>query len=138
MDLEPGKPVFLEELVHAADAHVGRTVRVTGTLHSYVPARDCAMLVDGQNLLAIDTQLLGVQQYHVGQTYQLIGVVTRVEEGGAAPAAEQPLPEDTQCAAGIALRARVVKDADGLDMAIYRRAVHALRRLLDGPPQPPQ
>ncbi|KAJ2712189.1 hypothetical protein H4R19_002883 [Coemansia spiralis] len=130
MDLEPGRPVFLEELVRAPAAHVGQTVRVTGTLHSYTPALDRAMLVDGPHLLAIDTQLLGVQQYHVGQTYQLIGVVAGVE---ADEDTEQPLPEDAQCAAGIALRARVVKDVDGLDMAIYRRAVHALRRFLDGP-----
>ncbi|KAJ2777364.1 hypothetical protein H4R18_005195 [Coemansia javaensis] len=136
MYLEPGRPVFLDELVAEPARHVGQTVRVTGTLHSYSPALDRAALVDGQYLLGVDTRLLGVRQYHVGQTYQLIGVVAAADgDGGDGPVPPDQLPEDARWAPQIALQARVAKEADGLDMAIYRKSVHALRRFLGTEPQ---
>ncbi|KAJ2336090.1 hypothetical protein GGI00_001025 [Coemansia sp. RSA 2681] len=129
MELEPGTPVFLEELVARPLHFVGRTVRVTGTLHSYSPKTDRAALVDGQSLLLVDTKLLGVHQYHIGQTYQLIGVVVAsAQEGGEEP--PKDLLEDVRYSLDIVLQARVVREVDGLDMAIYRKAVAMLRAFL--------
>ncbi|KAJ2451833.1 hypothetical protein EV183_003361 [Coemansia sp. RSA 2336] len=128
MDLEPGRPAFLEELVQAPSQHVGKTVRVTGTLHSYNPTTDRAELVDGQYLLIIDTQLLGIQQYHNGQTYQLIGTIASTSENEVAQ--PEHLFDDAQFSLEIVLRARVLKLADGLDMAVYRKSVDALRQLI--------
>ncbi|KAJ2819413.1 hypothetical protein IWW50_005465 [Coemansia erecta] len=127
MDLEPGRPVFLDELVQHPHEHTGKTVRVTGTLYAYSPTRDRAELVDGQFVLVIDTQLLGVQQYHVGQTYQLIGEIISVSKDEA----PEDLFDDARYSMEIALQARVGKSVDGLDMAVYRESVRAMRRLLD-------
>ncbi|KAJ1859069.1 hypothetical protein GGH12_000917 [Coemansia sp. RSA 1822] len=126
MDLEPGRPVFLDELVQQPQLHTGKTVRVTGTLHAYSPVTDRAELVDGQYLLIVDTQLLGVQQYHVGQTYQLIGEIDSV-----ADQAPESLFDDAKFSLEIVLRARVGKSVDGLDMAVYKKSVHAVRKFLD-------
>ncbi|KAJ2879009.1 hypothetical protein FB639_003208, partial [Coemansia asiatica] len=60
MDLVAGKPVFLEEIVASESAFNGQSVRVTGTLHSYSPALESAVLVEGQSALIVDTKLLGV------------------------------------------------------------------------------
>ncbi|KAJ1840265.1 hypothetical protein H4S02_004209 [Coemansia sp. RSA 2611] len=129
MDLESGRPVFLEELVQQPAQSVGKTVRVAGTLHAYSPATDRAELVDGQYLLIVDTQLLGVRQYHVGQTYQLIGTIAGAAAGELKPPAD--LFDDAQYSLDIVLSARVVKAVDGLDMAVYRKAVHAVRQFLE-------
>ncbi|KAJ1776214.1 hypothetical protein LPJ54_003220 [Coemansia sp. RSA 1824] len=126
MDLEPGRPVFLDELVQQPQLHTGKTVRVTGTLHAYSPVTDRAELVDGQYLLIVDTQLLGVQQYHVGQTYQLIGEIDSVMDQ-----VPESLFDDAKFSQQIVLRARVGKSVDGLDMAVYKKSVHAVRKFLD-------
>ncbi|KAJ1729730.1 hypothetical protein LPJ72_004821 [Coemansia sp. Benny D160-2] len=130
MDIEAGKPVFVEELVEPRNQHVGRTVRVTGTLHSYSPTTDRASLVDGQYLVLIDTQLLGVMQYHLGQTYQFIGVVASVED--MQEAVPDDLFDDTRYSLATVLRARVAREVDALDVAVYKKSVAALRRFLDG------
>ncbi|KAJ2900564.1 hypothetical protein IWW38_000441 [Coemansia aciculifera] len=129
MELEPGTPVFLEELVARPPHFIGRTVRVTGTLHSYSPKTDRASLVDGQSLILVDTKLLGVHQYHIGQTYQLIGVVVASAQmdGEETP---KDLLEDVRYSLDIVLQARVVREVDGLDMAIYRKSVVMLRAFL--------
>ncbi|KAJ2657168.1 hypothetical protein IWW48_004645 [Coemansia sp. RSA 1200] len=130
MDIEAGKPVFVEELVEPSNQHVGRTVRVTGTLHSYNPTTDRASLVDGQYLVLIDTQLLGVMQYHLGQTYQFIGAVASVED--MQEAVPDDLFDDTRYSLTTVLRARVAREVDALDVAVYKKSVAALRRFLDG------
>ncbi|KAJ1940021.1 hypothetical protein GGF37_004157, partial [Kickxella alabastrina] len=110
-------------------AFVGHTVRITGTLHSYSPTTDGAIIVDGQSALIVRTQLLGVVQYHVGQTYQFIGVVgsrTAINDGKDEKD-EGLMVDDAQCARTVELHARVGRVVDGLDMAVYRRAVAALR-----------
>ncbi|KAJ1964286.1 hypothetical protein GGI12_001518 [Dipsacomyces acuminosporus] len=127
MDLEPGTPVFLDEVVDQNTALAGKTVRVTGTLHSYSPTSDQAVLVDGQHLLVIDTKLLGVLQYYIGQTYQFIGVVSAVQ--GEAAVIDD-LFEDARYSLDIVLQARVAREVDGLDMVVYRKSVAALRKFL--------
>ncbi|KAI8321582.1 hypothetical protein GQ54DRAFT_261498 [Martensiomyces pterosporus] len=126
MDLEPGTPVFLEEVVDRSTQLAGKTVRVTGTLHSYSPASDQAILVDGQHLVVVDTKLLGILQYCIGQTYQFIGVISTVQE----PLAINDLFEDALYSPDVVLRARVTREVDGLDMVVYRKSVAALRRFL--------
>ncbi|KAJ1800008.1 hypothetical protein LPJ59_001424 [Coemansia sp. RSA 2399] len=128
MDAEAGKPVFVEELVNGNE-HVGRTVRITGTLHSYSPATDRAALADGQYLALVDTQLLGVVEYQLGQTYQIIGTVEATD--GAQETAPADLFDDAHYSLATVLRARVARVVDGLDMAVYRKSVAALRGLLD-------
>ncbi|KAJ1663049.1 hypothetical protein IW140_005792 [Coemansia sp. RSA 1813] len=132
MDIESGKPVFVEELVERSSEHVGHTVRVTGTLHSYSPTTDRAALADGQFLVLIDTQLLGVMQYHLGQTYQFIGTVSAVE--AAQETAPDDLFDDARYSLATVLRARVARAVEDLDMAVYRKSVAALRCLLDSRP----
>ncbi|KAJ2725576.1 Alpha-aminoadipic semialdehyde dehydrogenase [Coemansia sp. Benny D115] len=115
-------PVFLEEVVAAGLQLAGGTVRVTGTLHSYSPAADCAVLVDGQSALVVRTEMLGVMQFHVGQTYQFIGLVR-----AATGMADQTHVDDVLVARSVELAARVARVVDGLDMAVYRRTVAAMR-----------
>ncbi|KAJ2157834.1 hypothetical protein GGF46_004228 [Coemansia sp. RSA 552] len=126
MELEAGRPVFLEELVDQAQDWFGTTVRATGTLLEYRAQTDRAVLVDGQYAVVVDTRLMGVQKYHVGQTYQVIGQVDRIEGDRAAA---DPF-EDARWHASMAVRARVLRRVDGLDMAVYRKAVLAQRQLL--------
>ncbi|KAJ2617466.1 hypothetical protein H4S08_000308 [Coemansia sp. RSA 1365] len=128
MDLESGKPVFIEELVQNPTQHVNKTVRITGILHAYDPAFDHAEIVDGVNLLIVDTQLLGVHKYHVGQTYQLIGVISDVHNDQMAPPIN--LFKEAQYSLDIVLKARVVWEVDGLDMTIYKKTVYAMRQAL--------
>ncbi|KAJ2746018.1 hypothetical protein GGI20_001720 [Coemansia sp. BCRC 34301] len=106
------------------------TVRVTGTLHSYSPKTDRASLVDGQSLLLVDTRLLGVHQYHIGQTYQLIGVVAASAHGDGEEPPKDLLEEDVRFSLDIVLQARVVREVDGLDMVVYRKSVVMLRAFL--------
>ncbi|KAJ1820533.1 hypothetical protein IWW57_004920 [Coemansia sp. S610] len=129
MELEPGTPVFLEELEARPPHFIGRTVRVTGILHSYSPKTDRATLVDGHSLLLIDTKLLGVHQYHIGQTYQLIGLIAAavLDDHKELP---KDLEEDVRYSLDIFLQARVVREVDGLDMAVYRKSVVLLRTFL--------
>ncbi|KAJ2407292.1 Alpha-aminoadipic semialdehyde dehydrogenase, partial [Coemansia sp. RSA 2530] len=129
MELEPGTPVFLEELEARPPHFIGRTVRVTGILHSYSPKTDRATLVDGHSLLLIDTKLLGVHQYHIGQTYQLIGLIAAavLDDRKELP---KDLEEDVRYSLDIFLQARVVREVDGLDMAVYRKSVVLLRTFL--------
>ncbi|KAJ2685384.1 hypothetical protein IWW39_004315 [Coemansia spiralis] len=129
MELEPGTPVFLEELEARPPHFIGRTVRVTGTLHSYSPKTDRATLVDGHSLLLIDTKLLGVYQYHIRQTYQLIGLIAAsvLDDHKQLP---KDLEEDVRYSLDIVLQARVVREVDGLDMAVYRKSVVLLRTFL--------
>ncbi|KAJ2806408.1 hypothetical protein H4R20_001696, partial [Coemansia guatemalensis] len=121
MDLESGRPVFIDELVQNPVQHVNKTVRVTGILHAYDPGVDRAELVDGLNLLIVDTQLLGVHKYNIGQTYQLIGAISDVHNDQLSPPIN--LFEEAQYSLDIVLRARVLREVDGLDMAIYRKTV---------------
>ncbi|KAJ2487384.1 hypothetical protein IWW37_005280 [Coemansia sp. RSA 2050] len=129
MELEPGTPVFLEELEARPLHFIVRTVRVTGTLHSYSPMTDRAELVDGHSLLLVDTKLLGVHQYHIGQTYQLIGLIaaSAQEDHKELP---KDLEEDVRYSLDIILQARVVREVDGLDSAVYRKAVVLMRTFL--------
>ncbi|PIA15221.1 hypothetical protein COEREDRAFT_88071 [Coemansia reversa NRRL 1564] len=129
MDLESGKPVFIEELVQNPTQHANKTVRITGILHAYDPAFDRAEVADGLNLLIVDTQLLGVQKYNVGQIYQLIGVISDVHNDQMAPPIN--LFKEAQYSLDIVLRARVVWEVDGLDMAIYKKTVLAMRQALE-------
>ncbi|KAJ2223960.1 hypothetical protein H4R99_003975 [Coemansia sp. RSA 1722] len=122
MDLVAGKPVFLEEIVAQGADFLGQSVRVTGTLHSYSPATESAVLVEGQSALVIDTRLLGVVKYHVGQTYQFIGVLNPP----AVVSADTNI-DDVRCATDVQLHARVSRVVDGLDMVVYRRAIMELR-----------
>ncbi|KAJ1813982.1 hypothetical protein LPJ75_002961 [Coemansia sp. RSA 2598] len=121
MDLVAGTPVFLEEIVARESDFAGQSVRVTGTLHSYSPAQESAVLVEGESAVVVDTRLLGVVKYHVGQTYQFIGVLspTAASSGIAV--------DDVRCAGTVRLHARVGRVVDGLDMAMYRRAIMELR-----------
>ncbi|KAJ2082651.1 hypothetical protein H4R24_001400 [Coemansia sp. RSA 988] len=129
MDLESGKLVFIDELVQNPKEYANKTVRVTGILHAYDPSVDRAELVDGLNLLIIDTQLLGVQKYHLGQTYQLIGAISDVHNAQVPPPIN--LFEEAQYSLDIVLRARVVREVDGLDMTIYRKTIYAMRQALN-------
>ncbi|KAJ2354336.1 hypothetical protein GGF43_003276 [Coemansia sp. RSA 2618] len=115
------RPLTAQPAATAAEAVRGMKVR------SSVKLMDRAELVDGQFVLVIDTQLLGVQQYHVGQTYQLIGEIISVSKDEA----PEDLFDDARYSMEIALQARVGKSVDGLDMAVYRESVRAMRRLLD-------
>ncbi|KAJ2003516.1 hypothetical protein H4R26_003029 [Coemansia thaxteri] len=128
MELETGTPVFNDELVAQPLQFIGKTVRVTGTLHSYCPVTDRATLIEGQGLVLVDTKLLGVHQYHLGQTYQLIGMVAATQEASEDP--PKDLLEDVRCSPDIVLQARVVREVDGLDMAVYKKSVVLLRAFL--------
>ncbi|KAJ2588406.1 hypothetical protein EV177_009425, partial [Coemansia sp. RSA 1804] len=74
--------------------------------------------------------LLGVMQYHLGQTYQFIGVVASVED--MQETVPDDLFDDTRYSLATVLRARVAREVDSLDVAVYKKSVAALRRFLDG------
>ncbi|KAJ1951242.1 hypothetical protein FBU59_000282 [Linderina macrospora] len=131
MDLEPGKPVFLEDTVSQGRSMVGQTVRVTGTLHSFNATLDRAILIDNQYLLVIDTSMLGVIKYYFGQTYQFIGVVTPANPPDEQQLISGDLEDGSKYNLEIVVKARVARDVDGLDMEVYRKSVVVLRAFLD-------
>lgn len=131
MELESGIPTFLEEIVEDVSSHLNKTVRVTGTIHSYDPNSDIVALVDGQHMLLIDTRLLGVLQYHLGQAYQLIGQLVEPEAlGENNELVHDGVEEDVRYSSRVILKAKVARQVDGLDMAVYRKAVTELRDFL--------
>ncbi|KAJ1945334.1 hypothetical protein EC988_005778 [Linderina pennispora] len=134
MDLEPGKPVFLEDIVSQGRSLVGQTVRVTGTLHSFNATLDRAILIDNQHLLVIDTSMLGIIKYYFGQTYQFIGVVTPANPPDECQLISDDLRDDSNYTLEVVVKARVARDVDGLDMGVYRKSVAALRAFLDKVP----
>ncbi|KAJ2080162.1 1-pyrroline-5-carboxylate dehydrogenase, partial [Coemansia sp. S142-1] len=126
---KPGSPSLLQRFVSPRSIKENM-IPISGyTYPSNHPKTDRAALVDGQSLLLIDTKLLGVHQYHIGQTYQLIGVVvaSSQEDHEELP---KDLLEDVRYSLDIVLQARVVREVDGLDMAIYRKSVVLLRAFL--------
>ncbi|KAJ2363614.1 hypothetical protein IW150_006689, partial [Coemansia sp. RSA 2607] len=76
-----GRPVFVSEIASDSEQQQqqleGQTVRLTGTLQWYDPRTERALLTDGTCGCLVDTRLLGVGRYAEGQTYQVIGCLTK-------------------------------------------------------------
>ncbi|KAJ1913935.1 hypothetical protein H4219_004998 [Mycoemilia scoparia] len=141
MDLKPGKPVLISEIVNTANQKkwIGETVRIVGILVDYDPKSDTATIDDSEgNMIRVNASLLGVFDYNIGVLYQLIGnldwesaenTASSKDSGHSCEQSERHSPPDG--AGRIILRARIFRDADGLDFQVYQRAVLKLRESLD-------
>lgn len=87
-----------------------------------------AILQEGPCQLTVDTTLLGGLEFQPGQLYQFVGELEQSEDGVSSSLRLTSLitfRDQTPL-----LRARVMRDIDGMDMDLYRRAVELMRQTL--------
>ncbi|KAL2922975.1 CST complex subunit TEN1 [Bienertia sinuspersici] len=97
-ELNPSSPLFQN----------GASLRVTGKLLDYAVVTAVAVIADGSATLMIDTQHLKMN-FRVGSIYQFIGELFLESD-------RQPI-----------LRARVGRNADGMDLNLYRQSLKLLK-----------
>ncbi|CAH9061520.1 unnamed protein product [Cuscuta epithymum] len=101
-ELNPSSPFFKQ----------GASLRVTGKLQDYDVQTACAVVVDGNASLKIDTQHLNVN-IRPGSIYQFIGEL-HIDPSNEA-----------------ILKARVGRNVDGMDLNLYNQSLQLLRNFMD-------
>ncbi|RUS22041.1 telomere-capping, CST complex subunit-domain-containing protein [Endogone sp. FLAS-F59071] len=109
-----GVVYFLSEITADSQHMIGRSVRVNGTLLEYDAHANRAVIEHEGARLLVDTSLLGVFPHRERSLFQWIGEISVSDEHTAA--------------APLILRARVVRNIDGLDLRLYEQAVRLRRR----------
>jgi hypothetical protein len=107
-----GEIVYIREIVENEKFHENASVRVFGTLTFVDVAANQAEIKHEGNVLQVDTSLLGQTEYRIGGLFQFIGEMS-----------------NRQC--GLQLRARVVRNIDGLDVGLYECALKVRREFLN-------
>jgi hypothetical protein len=122
MSLASAAVHHIHEVLADASLHRGASVRVIGTLAQYDPREQRATIQHGGHALEVDTSLLGAcDSFAQGRLFQFIGETETV----AAPMSIGSPPPSLGV---LVLRARVYQDVDGMDMALFGRAL-AVRRV---------
>lgn len=115
--VQSGKPTFIDEISGYKNISklLGKSVCVTGRLSEHEVSSCMAKLLDPQNKadMSIDTSLIEPFEARSGSLFQMIGELERGKQGD------------------VVLKARVVRCVDGLDMALYRKAVECQRTYLE-------
>ncbi|KAK7250785.1 hypothetical protein RIF29_33462 [Crotalaria pallida] len=99
-DLRPSSPFFKQ----------GASLRITGKLHGYSLETGIATIIDGDDILKVNTEHLRDLSFQVGSIYQFIGEL-RIQ------------PENE----GV-LQARVGRKVDGIDLNLYHQSLLLLRQ----------
>jgi len=106
-----GRVLFVHEILALGAAANNLSVCVTGCLAGVVRASRRASLMDPRSAasgaLEVDTSQVDHQNYHDDELVRLIGELCVVSADGAAPV----------------LRARTLRNVDGLDLDLFTRAV---------------
>ncbi|KAL5060931.1 hypothetical protein RYX36_032535 [Vicia faba] len=99
-DLRPSSPFFKQ----------GTSLRIIGKLHEYSFETDLATVIDGNDILKVNTEHLRDLSFQVGSVYQFIG--------------ELLIQHDNE---GV-LQARVGRNVDGIDLNLYHQSLLLLRQ----------
>lgn len=95
---------------------VGSSVRVIGRLVEFDAATACALIERGGERLRIDVREMPDARFQLGSMLQFIGEAKRSGDDA---------PDD------VYVRARVVRNADNVDMAAYEKAVQLTREFVE-------
>ncbi|KAJ1676014.1 hypothetical protein EV182_000083 [Spiromyces aspiralis] len=135
--LKPGRPVFIDEVVDPRN-HTklsGERVRLTGLLEDYDPKADALLLKDNEgNHVLVHTSHLGVFGHSRGSLYQFIGTLapyTITSDEVPRHMAAKLQPSGDANVPRLQLIAHIIRNVDGMDIDIYRRAVTSLRENMD-------
>jgi len=107
IEVKSGKPTFISEIVEDMN---GDSVCITGRLTEHMVDICQGKLSDPQGKadVSVDTSLIEPFDAKIGSLFQMIGELeTNVDK--------------------VALKARVVRCVDGMDMALYRKVVQTQR-----------
>ncbi|XP_020211010.1 CST complex subunit TEN1 [Cajanus cajan] len=99
-DLRPSSPFFKQ----------GASLRIIGKLQEYSTETGLAIIIDGDDILKVNTEHLRDLIFHVGSVYQFIG--------------ELLIQPDNE---GV-LQARVGRNVDGIDLNLYHQSLLLLRQ----------
>ncbi|KAJ3108378.1 hypothetical protein HDU97_001503 [Phlyctochytrium planicorne] len=133
-----GEVVNVPEIIEDVNGMVGKTVRVTGkvtdnlhyaSLKTFDPATNLGLLHYASATLLIDATLLGILDKHSSKSLlQLIGELEEFE-----PVESKIIEEFPRHAGGgiVVLRARVLRNVDGLDTRAYEKAVKLRREFFE-------
>ncbi|CAI8615393.1 unnamed protein product [Vicia faba] len=99
-DLRPSSPFFKQ----------GTSLRIIGKLHEYSFETGLATVIDGNDILKVNTEHLRDLSFQVGSVYQFIG--------------ELLIQHDNE---GV-LQARVGRNVDGIDLNLYHQSLLLLRQ----------
>ncbi|KAL2345637.1 hypothetical protein Fmac_006922 [Flemingia macrophylla] len=99
-DLRPSSPFFKQ----------GASVRIIGKLQEYSTETGLAVIIDGDDILKVNTEHLRDLTFEVGSVYQFIG--------------ELLIQPDNE---GV-LQARVGRNVDGIDLNLYHQSLLLLRQ----------
>ncbi|KAL4236666.1 Telomeric pathways with STn1 [Mactra antiquata] len=118
IEVKCGKPTFIEEINSVTDPAtlVGKSVSVVGRLTMH-EVGDCLAKLTDPSVKAdifVDTTLVEPFEARIGSMFFFIGELESGRDG-----------------IGVVLKARVVRCAEGLDLALYRKAIEAQRFFLD-------
>ncbi|KAJ3117420.1 hypothetical protein HDU96_006801 [Phlyctochytrium bullatum] len=138
MPLRHGEIVHLPEVMASADGFNGRTLRITGCLRKFDSVSGLGLLSYDECDMLVDTTLLGVMDKHSPKSLlQMIGDMDELEDSvlphaAAASPTATFLRDPPRHAGGRVpvLRARIVRNVDGLDTQVFEKAV-AMQREFD-------
>ncbi|CAL5194792.1 unnamed protein product [Lathyrus oleraceus] len=99
-DLRPSSPFFKQ----------GASLRIIGKLHGYSLETGLATVIDGNDILKVNTEHLRDLRFQVGSVYQFIG--------------ELHIQPDNE---GV-LQARVGRNVNGIDLNLYHQSLQLLRQ----------
>lgn len=128
-----GVQTFIDEIVEGLAIYAdvgGKSVNVTGRLSEH-DIDDCiAKLVDPQTKkeLTIDTSLIEPFGARLGSLFQMIGELETIGSGDFRTSGSGDFR--TKVGNCVVLKARVVRCVDGMDLALYRKALQLQREFL--------
>ncbi|GAQ87363.1 hypothetical protein KFL_003480070 [Klebsormidium nitens] len=117
--LRSGQIITLDEVVNVA---TGSTIRLMGRLHNIDFASNAAELANGGQQLLLDLSTISHEVLKEGSLYQVIGELHRADH------------RTESNAQAVFLAARVVRNVDGLDQALYDQALKLRRTFMESMP----
>ncbi|KAJ3034926.1 hypothetical protein HDV00_004536 [Rhizophlyctis rosea] len=121
-----GVILHIEEILADPKGKAGETVRVLGKLLAFDPVNNMAQIEHAHTNLVVDTSLLGNFSHRNKSLLQFIGEL----DDWVVPARQQ-MPSSPATHAGgeyVILRARIVRNVDGLDLTLYDKALQIRRK----------
>lgn len=115
--VKSGKPTFIEEINECSDPGklIGQSVSVVGRLTMHEVSECTAKLADPSTKsdMLINTTLIEPFEARVGSLFHLIGEIESSNDDR------------------VVLKARVVRCVDGLDLALYKKAIEGQRKYFE-------
>eukprot|EP01112_Ceratiomyxa_fruticulosa_P006996 TRINITY_DN1801_c0_g1_i1.p1 TRINITY_DN1801_c0_g1~~TRINITY_DN1801_c0_g1_i1.p1 ORF type:complete len:142 (-),score=24.21 TRINITY_DN1801_c0_g1_i1:191-616(-) len=119
-----GKVLFINEISTSYEAMCGRSVRVIGRLMHYNFSTSLGMIEYKSEFFPVDFSLLDQFSFKENSLLQIIGEIDSTSK--ALKIDTHPIPSGA-----LILKARVVRNIDGMDTALYEQAVDIRRKFED-------